>query len=261
MFGKSSSDILDYILETDDFDSEHCVSLLRGTLKKKSAEVVESIEGYYMTKEQKIRAGIVKEHYSFVNGLISKLDEVVDYLVEPYETYISLLCSIPGISRQTAVTVISEIGTDISQFSSSNKLCSWAGLTPGNNQSAGKKKSSYISRAGVYLKPALVEAAHAAVKSTTNDYYKIKYNRIQKRRGKKRAIIAIARMLLTAIYHMLSTGEVWNPKDLSRVEGFQYTPEEKEKHRIIELRKAARLLIQSGVIDSDVLNSDALSSA
>jgi len=91
-------------------------------------------------------------------------------------------------------------------------------LTPGNNESAGKKKSVRITRAGVYLKPALVQVAHAAVKCTKNSYYKQKYERISKRRGKKRAIIAIARMILTAIFHMISTGEIWNPTDLFKID-------------------------------------------
>ena len=84
-------------------------------------------------------------------------------------------------------------------------LLGW--LTPGSNESAGKKKSVRITRAGVYLKPALVQCAHAAVKSDQSPYYKKKYESLVKRRGKKRAIIAIARMILTAIYQMLSTGE------------------------------------------------------
>ena len=109
------------------------------------------------------------------------------------------------------ITVISEIGNDMSQFGSSKRLCCWAGLTPGNNESAGKKKSVRITRAGVYLKPALVQVAHAAVKATDNSYYRLKYEQISKRRGKKRAIIAIARMILTAIFQMMTTGEVWNP--------------------------------------------------
>ena len=91
-------------------------------------------------------------------------------------------------------------------------------LTPGNNESAGKKKSVWITRAGVYLKPALVQCAHAAVKSDKSPYYKKKYEALVKRRGKKRAIIAIARMILTAIYQMLSTGEEWNPSNLYKID-------------------------------------------
>ena len=102
--------------------------------------------------------------------------------------------------------------------SNHHRLSKWAGLSPGQNESAGKKKSVRISKAGVYLKPCLVEVAHAAVKSKDNPYYAIKFDKIRKRRGKKRAYIAIARKVLVAIYHMLSTGEVFNPSDLADVE-------------------------------------------
>ena len=106
----------------------------------------------------------------------------------------------------------------MSQFSSHYRLTAWAVLAPGCNESAGKKKSVKISRAGVYLKPALVEVAHCAVVDKECTYYANKYNILAKRRGKKRAIIAIARKILVAIYHMLSTGETFNPSDLFKVE-------------------------------------------
>lgn len=97
-------------------------------------------------------------------------------------------------------------------------LCCWAGLTPSNNESSGKKKSVKISCAGVYLKFALVQIAHEAVKSDKLPYYKNKYESISNRRGKKGSIIAIARMILTPIYHMFITGEVFNPYDLYKID-------------------------------------------
>ena len=139
-------------------------------------------------------------------------------MVQKHEGSITLLRTIPGVDRSSAITILSEIGIDMAQFGSSKRLCCWAGLTPGNNESAGKKKSVRISRAGVYLKPALVQVAHAAVKDKSSTYYAVKYERISKRRGKKRAIIAIARMILTAVFCMLSTGEVWSPVDLYKVD-------------------------------------------
>lgn len=145
---------------------------------------------------------------------------------------------------KSAITIISEIGTDMNQFGSSKCLCCWAGLTPGNNESAGKKKSVRISRAGVYLKPALVQVAHAAVKDKNHPYYALKHERIAKRRGKKRAIIAIARMILTAIYSLFSTGEVWNPVDLYKVD----MPENlKEKQLAKAIRQATRFLEKQGL--------------
>ena len=133
----------------------------------------------------------------------------------------------------------------MTKFDSSKRLCSWAGLTPSNNQSAGKKKSVRITRAGVYIKPMLVQAAHAAVKCTGQPYYKVKYENIARRRGKKRAIIAIARMILTAIYHMFKTGEVFCPTDLRQID----MPEElKEKHRLRKIHNAIQLLKRQGIL-------------
>ena len=128
------------------------------------------------------------------------------------------LTTIPGVKRDNLIIIISEMDINMSQFCNSKRLCCWAVLTPGNNESTGKKKSVRITRAGVYLKPALVQCAHAAVKSDKSPYYKKKYESLVKRRSKKRAVIAIARMILTVIYRMLSTGEVWNPSDLYKID-------------------------------------------
>lgn len=245
MFGKSATSITDYLISTDTFDPEYCSSLLQKSLKKKADSVVESIEGYQMTQAQKERMKMVRSHLDYVTKSITELDEKLDKLVKPYEGAIALLCTIPGINRASAITIISEIGTDMSQFANSKRLCCWAGLTPGNNESAGKKKSVRITRAGVYLKPALVQVAHAAVKSDKTPYYKNKYERIYKRRGKKRAIIAIARMILTAIYNMFVTGEVWNPSDLYKID----MPQEMvEKQKQKAIKQAVKLLVSLGLI-------------
>ncbi len=245
MFGKSASSITDYLISSDSFDPEYCSSLLQKSLKKKADTVVESIQGYQMTKQQKERIVIVRSHLEFIQQSIAKLDEKLDKMVAPYESAISLLCTIPGVDRTSAITIISEIGTDMSQFASSKRLCCWAGLTPGNNESAGKKKSVRITRAGVYLKPALVQVAHAAVKSNQSPYYKVKYERIYKRRGKKRAIIAIARMILTAVYHMFVTGEEFNPSDLYKID-MPLKMRDKQKEKAI--KQAIKLLIAQGLI-------------
>ena len=245
MFGKSATSITDYLISSDTFDPEYCTSLLQKSLKKKADTVIESIEGYQMTQAQKERMLMVRSHLDYVTNSIAELDEKLDKLVKPYEDAVNLLCTIPGVNRASAITIISEIGTDMSQFTSSKRLCCWAGLTPGNNESAGKKKSVRITRAGVYLKPALVQVAHAAVKSDKAPYYKIKYERISKRRGKKRAIIAIARMILTAIYNMFVTGEVWNPTDLYKIDMPQEIVD-KQKEKAV--KQAAKLLVSLGLI-------------
>lgn len=244
MFGKSATAITEYLTSDESFDPEHCVSLLRHSLKKKAEQVLESIEGFSIADEQKTRIKIVREHYDVIEKLIVKVDTCVNEMVAKHEGEINLLCTIPGIDRNSAITIISEIGTDMNQFVSSKRLCCWAGLTPGNNESAGKKKSVRISRAGVYLKPALVQVAHAAVKDANNPYYKLKYEKIAKRRGKKRAIIAIARMILTAIYSMFCTGEVWNPVDLFKIDMPEYL---KEQQLAKAIKQATRFLEKQGL--------------
>jgi len=254
IFGKSATYVIDYLLEQSDnsINHEEISSRLLRSLKKKSESVIESIEGYQMTESQKYRMRLVHAHMDYITSTISDIDSMIDSLVEPYENAVQLLCTIPGVDRNSAITIISEIGTDMTQFSNSKRLCCWAGLTPGNNESAGKKKSVRITRAGVYLKPTLVQVAHAAVKSNKSPYYKAKYERIMKRRGKKRAIIAVARMILTAIYHMLSTGEAWNPTDLYKID----MPEPlKNRQKEKAVTQAMKLLIAEGLIKESQLAS------
>ena len=250
IFGKSSTSIIDYLLEQSgtSIDHEVIASKLLKRLKAKEDAVIESIEGYQMTDSQKYRMHLIRAHMDYITAAINDVDSEIESLIasDPdYENAIELLCTIPGVKYDNAITIISEIGIDMSQFCSSKRLCCWAGLTPGSNESAGKKKSVRITRAGVYLKPALVQCAHAAVKSDKSPYYKKKYESLVKRRGKKRAIIAIARMILTAIFQMLTTGETWNPCDLYKID----MPEallEKQKQKAI--KQAQKLLIREDLL-------------
>ena len=244
MFGKSAAAITNYLISGDSFDPEYCKSLLQRSLKKKADSVIESIEGYSITNEQKLRMKIVRSHLDYIQSAIADVDSAINAMVTKHENLIALLQTIPGIDRNSAITIISEIGTDMEQFGSSKRLCCWAGLTPGNNESAGKKKSVRITRAGVYLKPALVQVAHAAVKATDNSYYRLKYEPISKRRGKKRTIIAIARMILTAVFQMISTGEAWNPTDLFKVDMPQAL---KEKQLEKAVKQAVKFLEKQGI--------------
>ena len=253
IFGKSSSSIIDYLLEQSGttINHEEIASKLLKRLKSKEDVVIESIEGYQMTDSQKYRMRLVRAHIDYITAEINDIDKQIESLISSstdYDKAIRFLTTIPGVKRDSAITIISEIGIDMSQFCNSKRLCCQAGLTPGNNESAGKKKSVSITRAGIYLKPALVQCAHAAVKSDKSPYYKKKYESLVKRRGKKRAVIAIARMILTAIYQMLSTVEVWNPSDLYKID--MPTPlVEKQKAKAI--KQAKKLLQKEGLLPPD----------
>lgn len=251
IFGKSSQSIIDIILNNDNFSDVDIINCLHKHCKSTHEDILSSIDGIQFTYEQKLRIKIVKDHIDYINNQINKLNQIIDTLVAPYESYINLLCTIPGIDRNSAIGVLSEISNDVSQFKSHYRLTSWAGLTPGCNESAGKKKSVKISRAGVYLKPYLVEIAHNAVKDKKHSYYAKKYEKISKRRGKKRAIIAIARKILVAIYHMFETGEVWNPVDLASIE----TPiEDRIKYTKNNFNQSLKQLLSLGLTSEELIN-------
>lgn len=251
IFGKSSQSIIDIILNNDAFSDNDIINCINKRCKSSNEDILSSVNGIDFTHEQKLRITFVKDHIDYIDNQIDKLNEIIDILIAPYESYISLLCTIPGIDRNSAISILSEIGTDMKQFKSHFRLTSWAGLAPSCNESAGKKKSVKISRAGVYLKPYLVEVSHNAVKDKANPYYANKYNKIVKRRGKKRSIIAIARKILVAIYHMFSTGEVWNPIDLASVET---TDKDRIKYNTNNFKQSFKQLLSLGLTSEELIN-------
>ena len=251
IFGKSSQSIVSIILNNDTFSDEDIICCLQKNCKSSHEDILSSVSGIQLTNEQKLRINIVKDHIDYINNQIIKLNDIIDTLIEPYKSYIDLLCTVPGIDKNSAIGILSEISNDMSQFKSHYQLASWAGLAPGCNESAGKKKSVKISRAGVYLKPYLVEVAHCAVKDKNNIYYAKKFEKISKRRGKKRAYIAIARKILVSIYHMFKTGEVWNPTDLASIE----TPvEDRIKYTKNNFNQSFKQLLSLGLTTDELIN-------
>ena len=250
IFGKSSSAIIDTIISQDEYTDDDILKNVHYRCKSSNEDILNAISGISWVDAQKERINLIQDHIDYLDKQIKAIKKIIDNVVQPYEGYINFLRTIPGIDRSSAISIIAEIGTDMSQFSSHYRLASWAGLAPGCNESAGKKKSVKISRAGVYLKPALVEAAHAAVVDKDCDYYAIKYKQLSKRRGKKRAIIAIARKILVAVYHMLATGEVFNPSDLSKVET---TDKDKIKYTKNNFLQSTKQLLSLGITEEEIL--------
>lgn len=242
-FGKSAQSIISYLLSTDSFDPEFCKSLLLGRAKEKADDVVSSIIGYEISNDQSLKMKLCREHVDYISQTVSKLDAAIVDLTKPFAELIKLAVDIPGITENSARYIIAEIGADMTVFKSSKHLCSWAGLTPQNNESANKKKSCRVSKAGIYLKPLLVQCALAAIKDQTNPYFRIKYDHIKKRRGHKRAIIAVARMILTCLYHMFLKKEAFQPSDI-RYEEVPVQLLEKRKQQYIQ--QAIKLLEKEG---------------
>ena len=251
IFGESSQSIINVILNNDNVSDDDIISCLRKNCKSSHDDILSSINGIQLTHEQKLRINIVKDHIDYINNQIIKLNDIIDTLVLTYESYIDLLCTIPGIKRNSAIGILSEISNDMSQFKSHYRLISWDGLAPSCNEFAGKKKSVKISRAGVYLKPYLVEVAHCAVKDRTNSCYAKKFEKISKRHGKKHAYIAIARKILVAIYHMFISGKVGNPTDLASVE----TPiQDRIKFTKNNLNQSFKQLLSLGLTSEELID-------
>jgi transposase len=217
-FGKSSMKIIDYLLENPNDKDFDFVPLLHKSMLHKADDIRLALDGM-ITPEQLQKMNIILQHYDELEKCKSNLESVILSLSRSYAKELSLVSTVPGIKNPfSAIAIISEIGVDMSVFPTAKHLCSWAGVTPQNNESAGKKYSVRISRAGVYIKPLLVQCANAVVKSDKHPEIKGRYMSIKKRRGHKRAIIAIARMLLTAIYHILKKGEPYNPELYKKAE-------------------------------------------
>lgn len=242
-FGVTATQIIDYLLTSQNFDANDCKKLIKGQAKKKSAEIIASIEGYSLGTDQRFKMTTAKAHLNYLDQVICDSEVELYARIQPHTDIVKRLAKLPGFTELSSSLILAEIGMDMNVFESSKHLTSWAGLTPGNNESAGKKKSVRITHAGQYLKPLLVQCALAAVKSKKEPYFAIKYTRIKKRRGHKKAIIAIARMLLTCIYHMIKTGTDFNPIDYKELTNPKPQPKKVE----LSVETALQYLTSQGI--------------
>ena len=211
VFGKSSRSIIGYILEHpgETFD---VAPFIDRRCKHSVAEIQAAVDGA-VSREQAAKLRECLLHMDELEAHKKNVEREILRLTEPYSVQLSLIRTVPGLSGDpmTAITILSEAGADMSVFPTAKNLVSWAGCCPRNDQSAGKVKSTRISRAGAYLKPILVQVANAVVKSDKFPECKERYRRLKARRGHKKAVIAICRMLLTAIWNILSKGEPYSP--------------------------------------------------
>ena len=238
VFGKAATAITTRLLESNEpFDVK---PYLTKNIKKPIEQIQAAVDGK-MCAEQAEKLRIIRSHMDSLELCRLNLESLILTTAEKYLPQLNLVMTAPGINSFSAIGIISEIGVDMSVFPSSKHLCSWAGLTPQNNESAGKKKTTRISRAGAYIKPLLVQCALASLKSRRYPEVQARYISLKKRRGHKKAIIAIARMLLTAIYNMLKRNEAYNP-DLYR------KADRPPTHREVSVEEAVFILQRQGYL-------------
>jgi transposase len=204
VMGVSGRAMLNALIDGKATPSE-MADLAKGRMREKREELNKALEGR------------IKPHHRFVltellcqidnlDEAIARFDEQIKDYCRPFEEAVTQLDTIPGVARQTAEIIVSEIGVDMSRFPTANHLAAWAGVAPGNNESAGKRRSGKTRPGNKSLRAALNQAAHGAA-HTKNTYLTAQYQRLAARRGKKKAIVAVMHSILVISYHLIQRNE------------------------------------------------------
>lgn len=207
VFGLSGRLMLEALI-ADKTSLSEMAGLAKGKLRRKIPQLELALEGK-LQEHHRFLLRLQCSRLEAVEKDLAILEQRIQQKLEPYAAQLALLQEIPGIDLTLASVIIAELGVDMSTFQSVSQLASWAGVCPGNNESAGKRKSSRVPKGNVYLKTALVEAANAAARAK-GTYLRDKFYRLKARRGYKRAAVAIAHKILVSIYHMLSQNVSYN---------------------------------------------------
>ena len=182
--------------------------MAKGRLRAKIPQLQDALAGRF-NEHHALIASAMLARIDQTDATIESLSERIDELLHPYQAAVTLLVTIPGVSRRTAQVILAEIGADMSRFPTAGHLASWAGMCPGNNESAGKRKSGRTRKGSKWLRKALIEAGQAAGR-TKNTYLAAQYAQIRGRRGPQRAAVAVGHSILVIAWHLLTNGEPYN---------------------------------------------------
>jgi transposase len=207
ILGKSGRDMLDALVAGTK-DPEVLAELARGQLRKKLPALREALVGRF-DDEHALVIGQILAHIDFLDEAIDRISADIEERMRPFASQRDLLMTIPGVKQRSAEVLIAEIGTDMSVFATPKHLASWAGMCPGNNESGGKRRSGKTRNGSKWLRATLTESANAAARSK-NTYLHAQYARLHGRRGHAKAITAVGHSILTAAWHMLTNGELYN---------------------------------------------------
>ncbi len=200
---------------------EAMAELSKGRLRTKRAELTKALEGRVKPHHRFVLTELLAQIDS-LDETIARFDEEIEKYCAPFEAAVVLLDTIPGVGRETAELIVSEIGTDMSRFPSAAALAAWAGVAPGNHESAGKRRSGKTRKGNRPLRSGLLQAAHGAAHAKKN-YLSAQYHRLVKRLGKKKAAVAVAHSILVIAYHLIKRQEPY--RDLGSNYFDQLNPE------------------------------------
>lgn len=230
--GKTAMNLLDYVLNNDEeIDENQAKKLIITRIKASVEDVVEAMEGIITSFQRKMMQKVIG-HIHWMTEQIAEMDVMVAEYMTEYTEAVERLQTIPGIAKTNAEIILAEIGMDMNQFPTAGHLSSWAGLSPGNNESAGKRKNGKTTKGNKILKSTLAQAAQSAARNKKS-FFHAQYQRLAMKRGKNRATIAVAHSMLISIYHMLKNGEDF--KDLGSDYYNQFNTEKKAHSYIKKL--------------------------
>jgi transposase len=237
LLGKSGRAMLDALV-SGTTDPEVLADLARGQLRKKIPALREALAGTF-SPEHALVVGQILAHLDFLDESIATMSAEIEEQIRPFASAVELLQTIPGVGQRAAEVIIAETGGDMTAFASAKHLVSWAGVCPGNDLSAGKRRSGKTTKGSKWLRGALIEAAKAASR-TKDSYLSSQYARLRVRRGANRASIAVASSILTSVWHMLTTGETYH--DLGADYFARRDPERTTKRLIAQLEKLGHVV-------------------
>jgi transposase len=206
ILGKSGRAMLNAII-AGETDPVRLAALAHRNVKSSQADLQEALRGR-VTAHHRFLLKLHLEQIDRLDAAIASMDSEIEAHLAPFRTAVEIVSTIPGVASLSAQVIVSEIGTDMSRFATAGHLLSWAGFCPRNNESAGKRRSTRLRKGAPWLKTILVQCAWAA-KRTKDSYLRAQFLRLKSRRGPQKAICAVAASILTAAYHMLKTGTLY----------------------------------------------------
>ena len=200
--GLSAREILQRLLEGET-DAQALAELARGKLRAKLPALETALQGRFSSHHALLLSHLLS-HIDYLDHSIDSLSAEIEERLDPFAQQRELLCTIPGVAERTAEVILAELGPDMGRFPSHRHAASWAAICPGNDESAGKRKTGKTRKGDRWLRTALVEAANSAAGRTKDTYLRAQYLRVKRRQGHKKAIVAVAHSILVAAYYILS---------------------------------------------------------
>ena len=231
LFGVTGRNLMQLLVADRKLTLSDIQTCVRGKLKGKEAELFRSIQGFF-TDHHRFVLKMILETIATLEAQIEALDLQIRCAMKEHEALLDRMKQAPGIADVASREILAEIGPTLDSFRKDTALVAWSGLCPGNNESAGKRKSGKSPVRKHHLKTIMIEVAWAAIKKK-DSYFKDKYYRLKARRGSKRAIVAIAHRILLGIYHVIKDGADF--RDL----GGDYLTLRNKSHKVFHLRKQA----------------------